>query len=167
MLCPVCQTDNFEGEDSCANCGADLASSAMPRSAIDYHDTVLGDHLDALGIGSPKTVERDLPVADAIRRMHEDGSDCLLVVDEGRLAGIFTDRDAVVKAADKRLQLYRVEDFMTADPVVLRHDDTLAVAIHKMAVGGFRHIPIVDGDRMIGVAAARDVFRHIARTFAA
>ena len=61
-------------------------------------------------------------------------------------------RDAFVKAVDKRLNLFKVRDFMTADPVVLRHDDTLAVAIHKMAVGGFRHIPLVNDDgKPIGV----------------
>ena len=44
---------------------------------------------------------------------------------------------------------------------MLRHDDTLAVAIHKMAVGGFRHIPIVEGSKPIGVVAAADIFRHL------
>jgi CBS domain-containing protein len=52
---------------------------------------------------------------------------------------------------------------MTPDPVVLRPDDPIAVAIHKMAVGGFRHIPIVDAGHLpTGVVSARDVFRHIA-----
>ena len=51
---------------------------------------------------------------------------------------------------------------MTPDPVVLRHDDPIAVAIHKMAVGGFRHIPIVEDGRPTGVVTARDVFRHLA-----
>ena len=60
----------------------------------------------------------------------------------------------MVKAADKRLGLYTVADFMTPDPVVLRSEDTLAVAIHKMAVGEFRHIPITDDGRPIGVVAA-------------
>ena len=50
---------------------------------------------------------------------------------------------------------------MTPDPVVLRPEDTLAMAIHKMAVGEFRHIPIVDDGRPIGVVAAADVFRHL------
>ena len=50
---------------------------------------------------------------------------------------------------------------MTPDPVVLRSADTIAVAIHKMAVGEFRHIPVVDGTRPIGVVAAADVFRHL------
>ena len=52
---------------------------------------------------------------------------------------------------------------MTPDPVVLRHDDPIAVAIHKMAVGGFRHIPIVEDGRPTGVVTARDVFHHLAR----
>jgi CBS domain-containing protein len=56
-----------------------------------------------------------------------------------------------------------VRDFMTPDPVVLRPDDTLAVAIHKMAVGGFRHIPVVDASgRPTAVVSAADVFRHLA-----
>ncbi len=164
MLCPVCRFDNFEGEDNCANCGADLANSDTPEPALDYHDTVLGEHLDRLGIGSPVTVDPGMPVADAIRQMHASGGDCLLVVDGDQLVGIFTDRDAVVKATDKRLAMYKVRDFMTRDPVVLRHDDTLAVAVHKMAVGEFRHIPIVEDGRPIGVVAAADVFRHLVKS---
>jgi signal-transduction protein with cAMP-binding, CBS, and nucleotidyltransferase domain len=161
MLCPVCQTDNFEGDDNCSNCGADLASTDTPRQVLDSKDTILGDHLDTLGIDAFTAVPSSMAVDDAIRAMHERATDCLLVVDDEHLVGIFTDRDAVVKAADKRLQLYRVEDFMTADPVVLRHDDTLAVAIHKMAVGGFRHIPIVEAGKPVGVVTAADIFRHL------
>jgi predicted transcriptional regulator len=161
MLCPVCRFENFEGEDTCANCGADLTGRDLPQPATEYHDTVLGEHLEALGIGSFRTVAPSLPVAEAIRLMHQENIDCLLVVDGDRLVGIFTDRDAAVKAVDKRLGLYRVDDFMTPDPVVLRSGDTLAVAIHKMAVGEFRHIPVVDGERPIGVVAAADIFRHL------
>lgn len=161
MLCPVCRHDNFEGDDVCANCGADLATSDIPEPAQEFHDTILGDHLDALGIGSPKLIDPAAHVAEAIQAMHDEGWDCLLVTDGGRLVGIFTDRDAVVKATDKRLAMYRVRDFMTPDPVVLRHDDTLAVAIHKMAIGEFRHIPIVEDGRPIGVVAAADIFRHL------
>ncbi len=161
MLCPVCHYDNFEGDDACSNCGADLATSDIPQPAEDFHDTILGDHIDRLGVGGHTMVEPGLPVAMAIRQMHDSGGDCLLVVEDGLLVGIFTDRDAVVKATDKRLQMYKVRDFMTPDPVVLRHDDTIAVAIHKMAVGEFRHLPIVEAGRPIGVVAAADLFRHL------
>jgi signal-transduction protein with cAMP-binding, CBS, and nucleotidyltransferase domain len=161
MLCPTCRYDNFEGEDNCAECGADLSLSDAPEARAGRRDTILGDHLDALGLGSPTFVEPGMAAADAIQLMHESGTDCLLVCDEGRLVGIFTDRDAAVKAVDKRLGLYRVRDFMTADPVVLQREDTLAVAIHKMAVGEFRHIPILDHGRPMGVLSAPDIFRHI------
>lgn len=161
MLCPVCRYDNFEGDDACSNCGADLATSDTPQQAEDFHDTILGDHIDRLGLGGQTLVPPTMPVAEAIRAMHNSGGDCLLVVEDEQLVGIFTDRDAVVKAADKRLQMYKVRDFMTPDPVVLRHSDTIAVAIHKMAVGEFRHLPIVENGRPIGVVAAADLFRHL------
>jgi signal-transduction protein with cAMP-binding, CBS, and nucleotidyltransferase domain len=161
MLCPNCRNDNFEGEDSCAECGADLSLSDTPEARADHRDPILGDHLDALGLEPPTFVEPGMAVAAAIQLMHESGTDCLLVCDEGRLVGIFTDRDAAVKAVDKRLGLFRVRDFMTHDPVVLQREDTVAVAIHKMAVGEFRHIPILDNGRPMGVVTAPDVFRHI------
>ena len=44
------------------------------------------------------------------------------------------------------------------------HKDTIAVAIHKMAVGEFRHIPVIEDGRPIGVVAAADVFRHLVRS---
>jgi signal-transduction protein with cAMP-binding, CBS, and nucleotidyltransferase domain len=161
MLCPVCRHDNFEGEDNCENCGADLRSSDIPQSPVDFEGRLLGEHLDALGVGSPALVEADTSAHDALARMRRDGVDCLLVMSGSVLVGIFTERDAVLKIAGRRAEAFRVRDVMTGDPVVLRHDDTLAVAINKMAVGGFRHIPITDAGRPVGVVGARDVFGHI------
>lgn len=161
MRCPVCRSDNYEGEDLCANCGADLRATDVPQQAPEFGDTVLGDPLAALGAGSPRTMGPATPVAEAIRVMHAEGVDCLLVCDGDRLLGIFTDRDAVLKVAGRSLAAIVVGDVMTPDPVVLRRDDTLATAIHKMAVGGFRHLPIVDGDRPVGLVSAADVFRHL------
>jgi CBS domain-containing protein len=77
------------------------------------------------------------------------------------LVGIFTERDAVLKLAGRSMLGVDVGQVMTRDPVVLRHDEPIAVAINKMAVGGFRHIPITDEGRPIGVVAAKDLFEHI------
>jgi CBS domain-containing protein len=162
MLCPVCRHDNFEGEDNCANCGADLRTADIPAPAVDYRGRLLGEHLDDLGAATPETVDIGADAGDAIQRMHDSGIDCVLVTDSGRLVGIFTDRDAVLKVAGRPPGPCPIADVMTRDPVVLREDDPIAVAIHKMAVGGFRHIPIVDGGGLpTGVVSARDVFRHI------
>jgi predicted transcriptional regulator len=165
MLCPVCHHDNFEGEDSCENCGADLRTVDIPQPATDYRGRLLGEHLDDLQPATPSLLEGDADVDVAIQLMHETGADCVLVTEDGKLVGIFTDRDAVLKLAGKVPQPRPIRELMTRDPVVLRHDDPVAVAINKMAVGGFRHIPIVDGGGLpTGVVTAKDVFRHIAET---
>lgn len=162
MLCPVCRYENFEGEDYCANCGADLRAADIPEPAIAYRGPLLGEHLDELEVAAPVAVDAAREVGGAIRVMQETGTDCLLVTEDDRLVGIFTDRDAVLKVAGRGVGSVPIGELMTRDPVVLRPDDPIAVAIHKMAVGGFRHIPIVTDGRPTGVVSARAVFRHIA-----
>lgn len=164
MDCPSCGTFNLVGAEVCDNCGADLAGHDTPQPAVSFHGRLLGEHLHDIGATPPVTVTADMPVDTVIEHMHADEIDCVLVMADDRLVGIFTDRDAVVKVAGKQLTSATVGAFMTSDPVVLRHDDPIAVAIHKMAVGGFRHIPIVERGRPTGVVTARDVFHHLAQT---
>jgi CBS domain-containing protein len=162
VRCPACGFENMEGEDTCENCGASLWPADTPQPATSFQGHLLGEHLDQLVPGEPLLADATEPIDRAIGRMRESGSDCLLVTHEGRLLGIFTERDAVLKAAGLRMSEFALRDVMTRDPVVLRADDTIAVAIHKMAVGGFRHIPVVDGGGApLGVLAAKDVFRHV------
>jgi predicted transcriptional regulator len=162
MRCPTCGFENLQGSDVCDNCGSDLAGRDVPEQAMSFRGQLLGEHLDSLGIAPAEIVDASEDVDEAIHRMHEKGIDCVLVVDAARFVGIFTDRDAVLKVAGTRLMDRRIGALMTRDPVVLRHDETIAVAINKMAVGGFRHIPIVEDGRPAGVVSARDVFRHLA-----
>jgi CBS domain-containing protein len=162
MNCPVCGWQNFLGEDVCENCGADLRHSDMPEATTSFHGRLLGMRLDKLGAPRPVAVDAETSAGQAIELMRREGIDCLLVVDGGQLVGIFTDRDAVLKVGVSIDDPRPLREVMTPDPVVLRRDDPIAVAIHKMAVGGFRHVPIVDDGVPIGVVSARDVFRHLA-----
>jgi CBS domain-containing protein len=161
IRCPTCGFENLLGSDVCDNCGSDLAGHDTPQSPTTFRGQLLGEHLDALGVTAPVIVDAATDVNEAIRRMHVDGIDCVLVTEGDRFVGIFTDRDAVLKVAGLERQARPIETLMTRDPVVLRHDETIAVAINKMAVGGFRHIPIVEDGRPTGVVTARDVFRHL------
>ena len=164
MICPVCHWQNFLGEDVCENCGADLWNADTPQPATTFHGALLGRHLDELGAPRPKTTERNATVGEVIRRMQAESLDCVLVTDDGRLIGIFTDRDAVLKVAGGKADMRTpIGELMTPDPVILRRDDPIAVAINKMAVGGFRHVPILDRGHPVSVVSARDVFRHIAQ----
>jgi len=164
MRCPTCGFENLLGSDICDNCGSDLAGHDTPQSATTFRGRLLGERLDELQMAPPEIVDASVDVDDAIRRMHDKGIDCVLVVESGRLVGIFTDRDAVLKVAGTKAGGQPISTLMTHDPVVLRHDETIAVALNKMAVGGFRHIPIVEDGRPTGVVSARDVFRHLAES---
>jgi len=161
VICPVCHFDNIAGSDDCENCGADLRSTGLPTSAGgDVGAALLTEHLAELNPRQPVAVKPDDDVAAAVRLMQEHRIGCV-VVDSGRLVGILTERDVVLKLAGKPLEGVRVQDVMTPDPVVLRGDDTIAVAIHKMAMGGFRHIPLVSGGRATGIVSARDLSHHL------
>jgi CBS domain-containing protein len=161
IRCPSCGHKNYPGEDACDACGADLRTLDVPQDAVDFHGRLLGEHLDALGIEPPATVLAGTSARSAIARMKDDGLECLLVVDGERLRGIVTYQDAIVKLNRRSLDGMAVDALMTPDPVVLRHDDTTAVALHKMAVGGFRHIPIVEDGRLVGLVQARNLFGHL------
>lgn len=85
-------------------------------------------------------------VADAIALMKEHATGCVLVEDDHRLAGIFTERDVLfrVTAAGLDPATTSVSAVMTPDPETLTMSDALAWVLNLMAVGGFRHVPIVD-----------------------
>ena len=161
MICPVCGHDNLQGLDNCDNCGADLRTVDIPTPGTGFEARLLKEHLDAVDAAQPLVIDSDAPVADALSLMQKEQNGCVLALHDGRLVGLFTERDALLKVAGKPLDGIRVADVMTADPVMLRPEDSVAVALHKMAVGGFRHVPLVADGRPVGVATARDLLRHI------
>jgi CBS domain-containing protein len=161
MICPVCGFDNLQGEDNCENCGADLRTADIPIPGSRFERALLNHPLASLSPPAAGKVAGELPAADAVRRMRGEGTGALVVERDGKVVGIFTERDALRKLAGTSLDGVTVAQVMTADPVVLRADDSVAVAIHKMAVGGFRHIPVVDGGAAVGMITAHELFRYI------
>jgi CBS domain-containing protein len=161
MICPVCGFENLQGEDNCDNCGADLRTADLPAPGSRFERALLNQPLGALSPPAPMSVEPSTSASDAVQRMRADGTGAVVVVSDGRVVGIFTERDALQKLAGTPLDGVTIKEVMTADPVVLRTDDSVAVAIHKMAVGGFRHIPLVDRGAPVAIITAHDLFRYI------
>jgi CBS domain-containing protein len=130
--------------------------------------TLLCDSIGLIGLKQPTTVTEDATLAACIAMMQERRIGSLLVVDaRGVLTGIFTERDCLMKVLGKVHDTARVtvKEFMTPDPISERADVSLAFALNLMSNGGFRHIPIVDQDKMpIGVVSVKDVVDHIVRT---
>ena len=124
----------------------------------------MNDHLGDVGASEALSVQPGDPVTLAIHFMREQGAECLLVRDtDEEIVGILTERDIMMKAAGPKTDLsaLAVRDIMTVDPVMPRETDTLAVALHKMSIGGFRHMPFIAEDRPALLVSVQDVLQHV------
>ncbi|MEU8434004.1 CBS domain-containing protein [Streptomyces sp. NPDC029216] len=110
--------------------------------------------------GNPVTVEKLTSLAEAARVMRDADIGDVLVVDEGRLRGILTDRDLVVRAmADNRDPAETtVQAVCSSDPVTVRPDDGVDEAIGLMRRKALRRLPVVTGDgELVGVVSLGDL----------
>jgi citrate synthase len=98
-------------------------------------------------------------VADAANRMREQGVGSVVVVDGDRAIGILTERDLVRLAAAGAANTDRVEQWMTGDPDSVAPDIEATAAFASLAEHGYRHIPVVDNGRLVGIVSMRDLMR--------
>jgi CBS domain-containing protein len=110
-----------------------------------------------------------MTVAEAAQTMKDHGASALLVLRSGRLAGIFTERDALFRVmAEKRdPETTRLKDVMTPNPRCISPDRPFGHALHIMYEGEFRHVPVVEHGRPLGVVSARDALGSELRQFIA
>jgi CBS domain-containing protein len=107
-------------------------------------------------------------VRAAIEQMNRQHVGCVLVEEQGRLLGIFTERDVLTKVVVQNVDIdrTRVETVMTPDPESLSPDDRISYALNKMSMGGFRRIPLVDENgRPVGVVSMRNVVDYMVDLF--
>jgi len=106
----------------------------------------------------PATAEKSVTVLDAALLMKKEGKGALLVVDGTRLIGIFTERDALFRviAAGRDPVTTRLADVMTPQPQTMHPDEPFVKALRLMHKHGFRHLPVVEHGRPLGVVSARD-----------
>jgi CBS domain-containing protein len=158
---------------------SNVAGTISPELDEEYVDeldrnreepTEMQDHLDnalisILNPNVPITVEEHTSLANSIRIMKSHNIGCLLVTDvDGRLTGVFTERDVLNRIACQvdDLTRARVVDFMTPEPFALKKDMPIKHALHLMSLHEFRHLPLVDDDfKPEGVISFRDVVHHL------
>jgi CBS domain-containing protein len=111
-----------------------------------------------LGSQTPVTANGEMSVAQAARLMKDRRVGAVLIMHEGRLAGIFTERDALFRVLAEGRDPAKTElhDVMTANPRTITPDRPFGHALHLMHEGGFRHVPVVEGGAPLGVVSARD-----------
>lgn len=104
------------------------------------------------------TTPGDLSVREAARRMAATRVGSIMITDDGKLTGIFTERDVLVRvlAAGLDPETTTLGQVMTADPITASPEIPLGHALHMMYEGGFRHVPVVEDGRPVGMISARD-----------
>ena len=106
---------------------------------------------------------REVTVRDAVATMVRDHVGAAAVVDEeGNLAGMFSERDLMRRVIDRGLDpvTATVGEAMTKNPVTVVAGTTLEEALEIMVSGGFRHLPILEGRRVIAMATVRRVLKY-------
>ena len=171
MLCPYCGHENIPGADECEGCKQDLTYFDQPLAAAGspVERMLMEEPVRGLKPARPIRVSPDTPLREAVQTMIDKKIGCVLVTDGAELVGIFTERDLLMQIAGREQALLEdpVREWMTPNPETVEEDDSVAFAIHKMDIGGYRHLPVLQGGRPTGIISVRDVVRHLATHLAA
>ena len=100
-------------------------------------------------------------LSEAVRSMAARHVGAVLVLDDGRLQGVFTERDLLRATAAGLAADATLGDWMTPHPETIEPDDTTEHAAVLMIHGGFRHLPVVAGGAVVGILSIRDLMRAV------
>jgi CBS domain-containing protein len=116
---------------------------------------------------NPLIIDADATLVAAINAMNERRTGCVLVQKAGDLVGIFTERDVLRRVVFRDgNRSWKVESVMTKNPETLPPTASVAFALNKMSVDGYRHIPITDDrGKPIGVLSVKDIVRFVVEFF--
>lgn len=165
MRCPSCGSRNIQGVDACENCGSDLAGLDLPEAGRGFTGRLLSDRIGDLDLSPALTVAPETTVAESISRMRERRSGCVLVVRDGELEGLFNERHVLTRVlrADVDPATTPVSEVMSTEPLRLDPDDPPAFAVHCMVSRGFRHLPVVKGEELLGYLSVRNILAYLHR----
>jgi CBS domain-containing protein len=105
------------------------------------------------------TAHPDETVREAAARMAQNCRASILVVEDDRVLGIFTERDVLARVvgAGRDPATTRLREVMTTDLETIGADEPVAEAVRRMDEGSIRHLPVVEGSRVLGVLSSRDI----------
>jgi CBS domain-containing protein len=164
MICPACEHNNLPGSEFCVHCFSDLTQLERPIPYDRVERSLVSDTVHVLQPQPAVTLSPEATVAAAVRVLLECNIGAVPIVDAaGNLVGIFSERDVLMKLAGSGEDSAGrpVSDYMTHNPETIRESDPLALVLHKMQVGGYRHLPVLREGRVLGIISVRDMLRHV------
>jgi CBS domain-containing protein len=121
-----------------------------------------------LRVKKPITLTPHNTVGEAVQLMQKKNIGCILITEKEKLAGIFTERDVLLKVAGKKdSEKLKLGDVMTRKVDGFQEEDSIAYVLNAMHVGGYRHVPVVDErGTPIAVISVKDIIGFILEHFA-
>ena len=107
-------------------------------------------------------VETGTTIYDAVKYMAENNVGAVPVLnEEGRLKGIFSERDLLKRCAAKEIDIknVKIEEVMTKGVIVVEAHDTYDYTLKIMKQESIRHMPVIDGEKLVGVVSMRDLMQ--------
>jgi CBS domain-containing protein len=169
LPCPYCDNEVIEGADACEACGQPLTESHLPVPATHVERALLTDRVKLFQGRQPLVVSPSMPVREVLRLLVDNKVGCVVVAEQGKIAGIFSERDALLKLGERAAEWGErpVSDFMTSNVESLPPSAKIAFAVHRMEQGGFRHVPVInDQGEAAGIFSVRDILTYLTRKLA-
>ena len=111
-------------------------------------------------------ISRHTPLDQAIEAMKQDEGGCVIITDDGRVAGIFTERDLLTKVSGEDVDFQSpIEKWMQCDVQTLSPEATIGDAVRLMNERSFRNIPIVDRGLLRGSISVFDIITYLAECY--
>jgi CBS domain-containing protein len=164
VKCPSCGASNIDGSDECDSCQAPLTDMRALAPKRGMEKRIMDGAVSHLSPKKALSVGPADPVKKAVDLMRKQNVGCVLVCGPSGVVGVLSERELLFKTDEGTdLARVRVSEVMRTHPTLLREDDEVAEAFHRMALSGHRHVPVLMRDGSHGVISARDLLRYLCR----
>lgn len=128
---------------------------------------LMAEEVGHLDLTRYTSVSKDHRVADVLEQMRSEEQNCALVVEDERLAGIFTERDVLMKVVDHPETWDQpIGSVMTVTDATIQDDDQVSRAVDKMKAGHFRNLPALDAEgRVVGNLTQEAIIKFLSDHF--
>ncbi len=167
LKCPYCGADTLPGDERCPECFHSMMVREMPKATRGdaIHQALLSQPVSDLLTGADLLVcAPEDSVEKVVDIFRKEKKGCVLVYKNKKMVGILSNRDLLLRVAGKQEDLSKVKvgDVMTSNPGFVRPGDPMAYAVNKMAVGGYRHVPVLrDDGSPVSILLIKDVLRYL------